>query len=236
MAEPEPAVYLITGASRGLGRHLVEHFCRQGAQVIGCSRGEASLAHENYRHIQVDISREAEVRKLYSDLRKNYRRLDVLINNAAINPAVSLFMAVPTATIVRSFETNLLGTMLMCRGAIRLMMPARFGRLINIGSMAVRLEVAGETIYTAMKAAVVAYTRVLAKEIYSYGITCNVVAPSALPTDMSAQIDADALAEVLRRTAIPHAGEFGDVVNAIAFLARRESRAVTGQTLYLGGV
>ena len=236
MAERDPAVILISGASRGLGRHLAEHFCLQGAQVIGCSRGEGSLAHAGYRHFQVDVSQEDQVRRLFSGIRKSYGRLDVLVNNAAVNPAISLFMAVPTATIVKSFETNLLGPMLMSRGAIRLMMPARFGRLINIGSMAAKLEVAGETVYTAMKAALVAYTRVLAKEVYPAGITCNVVAPSALPTELSAQIDSAALAEVLKRNAIPAVGEFGDVTNIIDCLIRPESQAITGQAIYLGGV
>jgi 3-oxoacyl-[acyl-carrier protein] reductase len=232
----EPAVILISGASRGLGRYLAEHFSQQGALVLGCSRGTSSYDNQNYRHFQVDISREDQVHELFVQVRKTYGRLDVLVNNAAINPAVSLFMAVPTATIVKSFETNVLGSMLMCRGAIRLMMARRFGRLINMGSMAVRLEVAGETVYTAMKAALVAYTRVLAKEVYPYGITCNVVAPSALPTEMSAQIDRDALAEVLKRTAIPHMGAFEDVAGTIEYLIRPESKAVTGQVLYLGGV
>lgn len=236
MAGSKPAVILISGASRGLGRHLAEHFCRQEALVIGCSRSEASMPYDNYSHFQVDISQEDEVRQLFLEIRKAYGRLDVLINNAAINPAISLFMAVPTATIIKSFETNLLGSMLMCRGAIRLMLPAHFGRIINIGSMAVKLEVVGETIYTAMKAALVAYTRVLAKEVYSLGITCNVVAPSALPTEMSAQISAEALADVLKRNAIPAVGEFGDVANVIECLISRESHAVTGQAIYLGGV
>ena len=236
MAESERDVVLITGASRGLGRHLAEHFCTRGAQVIGCSRGESSLHHDAYRHFQLDIAQEAEVRRLFADVRRTYGGLDVLINNAAANPAIAPFMAVPTATIVRSFETNVLGAMHMSRGAISLMMPRRRGRIINIGSMALKLEVAGESIYTAMKAAITSYTRVLAKEVQPFGITCNIVAPSALRTDMAAQIDPAALADVLKRNAIPTMGEFEDVVNAIEFLIRPESHAVTGQSIYLGGV
>jgi 3-oxoacyl-[acyl-carrier protein] reductase len=219
-----------------LGRHLAAYYCREGALVIGCSRSDSSLPFDNYRHFRVDISSEAEVRQLFSEVRKVYGRLDVLANNAAVNPAISLFMAVPNSSIVRSFETNVLGSMLMCRGAIQLMMPARFGRLINIGSMAVKMEVAGETVYTAMKAAITSYTRVLAKEVYPYGITCNVVAPSVLPTTMSAQVNPDALTDVLKRTAIPHIGEFDDVVNVVDFLIRPASHAITGQAIYLGGV
>lgn len=235
MGGPDSPVVVISGASRGLGRHLAEHYCRQGAGVIGCSRSAASLPFANYCHHAVDVSSDSDVRRLFSEVRKSHGRVDVLINNAAINPAVSLFMTVPAASIVKSFETNVLGAMLMCRGAIRLMMPEKFGRLINIGSMAVKLEVAGETIYTAMKAAMVSYTRVLAKEVYPYGITCNVVAPSALATEMSAQVDAAALAEVLKRNAIPRAGKFDDVATVIDWLIKPESHAVTGQAIYLGG-
>lgn len=228
-------VVLVTGASRGLGRALAEHFCRTGARVIGCSRSAPESPLEGYEHFAVDVSNERAVKGMFAEIRKRHGRLDVLVNNAAINPAIAPAMLVPSEAIARSFEVNLLGAMLVCRGAIGLMIRGRFGRIVNIGSMAVRLEVAGESVYTAMKAALTAYTRVLAKEVWRYGITCNVVAPSALPTGLSAQVDPAALAKALERNAIPEIGRFEDVVNVVDWLIRKESQAVTGQTIYLGG-
>ena len=101
--------------------------------------------------------------------------------------------------------------------------------------MAVRHEVAGEAIYTASKAAVIAFTRVLAKEYFPYGVTCNVVAPSAIETDMLDQIDKSALNDVLSRNAIPGIGKMEDVTNTIDWLLRPESSAVTSQVVFLGG-
>jgi 3-oxoacyl-[acyl-carrier protein] reductase len=235
MADHAPVV-LISGTSRGLGRYLAEHYCRSGARVIGCSRGDVELSYENYSHVRADVSKEADVRNLFSGIRRAHGRLDLLVNNAAVNPSLSLYLAVPATSVVKSFETNLLGAMLMCQAATRLMMPAGFGRLVNIGSMAQKLEVEGEAVYTAMKSALASFTRVLAKEVYRYGITCNVVAPAALPDGLSASVPAAALDTVLKRNAIPHVGAFDDVANVLDFLASRRSQAVTGQVIYLGGV
>jgi 3-oxoacyl-[acyl-carrier protein] reductase len=115
------------------------------------------------------------------------------------------------------------------------MMRNKSGRIICLSSMAVRHEVSGEAIYTASKSAVHSLVRVMAKELFPLGITCNIVAPSALPTELMASVPQDALKEVLRRNAIPHAGEFTDVTNATDFLVRPESHAITGQVLFLGG-
>ena len=95
--------------------------------------------------------------------------------------------------------------------SIKLMIRNKWGRIINISSMAAKLEMPGESVYTSTKAALNAYTRVLAKEVYSLGITVNGVAPSAIPTDLSAQINHEAIQDVLSRNAIPHFGKMDDV-------------------------
>jgi len=110
------------------------------------------------------------------------------------------------------------------------------GKIVNIGSMAAKHEVEGESLYTSTKAAVVSFTRVLAKEVNRYGITCNVLAPAAIPTELSAQVNQEKLKEVLSRNAISDYGKFSDVSNATDWLIKDESNAVTGQTIYLGGV
>ncbi len=233
----ELPVILITGTSRGLGKYLVEHFCRHGYRVIGCSRsGESIVSHPQYSHCRVDISKEQDVRELFQKIREEYRRLDIVINNAAINTALSLALMTPFQSAVETMAVNFLGTFIISRESAKLMMRRKFGRIINISSMAVRHEVAGESIYTSSKAAVHALTRVLAKELYPNGITCNVVAPAAVPTPMMETVDKVALKEVLRRNAIPEVGELKDVVQTIEWLIRPESCAITGQVIYLGGV
>ena len=102
--------------------------------------------------------------------------------------------------------------------------------------MALRHEVKGEAIYTASKAAIVSFSRVIAKEIYSYGITCNIISPSAVDTDLMKNVNSDALKEVLSRNAITDVGNFEDINNIIDLLIKPESSAITGQTVFLGGV
>ncbi|OFV91966.1 MAG: hypothetical protein A3H95_16010 [Acidobacteria bacterium RIFCSPLOWO2_02_FULL_64_15] len=229
-------IILISGTSRGIGKYLAERYVESGATVIGCSRSPVVSESQGYEHLCADVSKHDEVKAMFAQIRRKYGRLDVLINSAAVNPAIALSALMPTAAIQSSFEVNLLGLMMMCREGVRLMARGRFGRIVNIGSMATRLEVAGESVYTAMKAGVNAYTRVLAKEVYKLGITCNVVAPSAVPTGLSTQVDPSALEEVLSRNAIPEMGTLRDISNVIDWLIRRESHAITGQIIYLGGV
>lgn len=233
----ELAVALITGTSRGIGAHLARDFVQHGYTVVGCSRGPApDVPKERYRHITADLGDEASVLEMFKQIRSEFGRLDVAVNNAAINPALSLTAMTPYKSAEAAFQVNVLGTFLVCREAAKLMMRHKSGRIINMSSMAVRHEVSGEAVYTATKAAVNAFTRVLAKELYPLGITCNVVAPSAIETELMSAIDPAALREVLKRNAVPDLGTFEDVSNTIRFLLQPESRAVTGQIIYLGGV
>lgn len=229
-------VFLITGTSKGIGRFLAEYYCNQGHIVIGCSRTSGTLEHMNYTHFQVDVSDETEVMGIFRFIRQEHKALSVLINNAAINPAILMGALLPYDTILKAFKVNVIGSMLFCREGIKLMMKSKFGRIINLGSMASKHEVPGESLYTATKSAMNAYTRVLSKEVYKMGITANVIAPSAIDTDLSSQINKEALNEVLSRNAIGHFGEFQDVTNVIDLLIKPESKAITGQIIYLGGV
>ena len=229
-------VLLVTGAREGIGRYLAEYYAARGFQVIGCSRKASDFRHERYRHFTLDVADAAAARKMFAQIRKNYGRLDALINNAGVNPAIGPAMLLDPRSARATMETNFLGSYVMSVEAAKLMMKNRFGRIVMLGSMAVRHEVAGESIYTASKAAVTAFTRVFAKEVQQFGITCNVVAPAAVPTKLSRAVDARALAEVLKRNAIPKPGAMKDVGNAVDFILKPESAAITGQVIYLGGV
>ena len=229
-------VMIITGTRTGIGKRLLEHYIKQNFYVIGCSRGKIDFEGENYCHFCLDVSDESAIKKMFGVIRKKYNRLDVLINNAGVNHTLSPVLLVPYESARRTIEINLMGTFLMSREAIKIMMKGSFGRIINMGSMAVRHEVKGEAIYTASKAAIISLSRVMAKEVYDYNITCNIIAPSAIKTDLMDLIDEDALRSVLKRNAIQELCKMDDISNTIDWLIKSTSNSITGQVIYLGGV
>ena len=229
-------IFLITGTSRGIGRYLAEYYINQGNYVVGCSRSKSNLVNDNYTHFEKDITNEADILEIFKFIRKQYQRIDVLINNAAINPKILVAGLLSYKMIEETFKVNVFSSMIFCRESIKLMSRKKFGRIINISSMAVKHEVSGESLYTSTKSAITAYTKVISKEINGYGITANVIAPSAIPTDLSANIDQEALHEVLSRNAIKSLGEMKDVSTAINFVISENSSSITGQVIYLGGV
>jgi 3-oxoacyl-[acyl-carrier protein] reductase len=229
-------IILITGTSKGVGRYLSEHYLAKGDYVIGCSRSKSDLLHPNYTHLEKDISNEDEILDIFRFIRITFKNIDILINNAAINPRITVAGLLSKNTISEVYNVNVFAPMIFCREAIKLMSRRKKGRIINISSMAVKHEVAGESLYTSSKAALTSYTRVISQEISKFGITANVLAPSALYTDLSANINSEALIEVLSRNAIKSYGQMSDVSNSIDFLIEDDSGSVTGQVLYLGGV
>jgi len=229
-------VMIITGTRKGIGKYLAEYYSEKGFIVIGCSRGDIDFSLNNYQHYCLDVSDEASVKKMFNEIRKKYGRLDILINNAGVNYALSPILLVPFESALKTIKINFLGTFIFTREAVKIMKANSFGRIINFGSMALKHEVKGEAIYTASKAAIVSFTRVVAKEVYSYGITCNVISPSAVDTDLMKNVNSDALKEVLSRNAIADVGNFEDINNIIDLLIKPESYAITGQTVFLGGV
>lgn len=229
-------VFLITGTSKGIGRYLAEYYLNDGNIVIGCSRSASDLEHNNYKHFAIDVSIEKDILAVFKFLRKEYKRVDVLINNAAINPTILPAGLLPYKIIEETFKVNVYAPMIFCREAIKLMSRNKKGRIINLSSMAVKHEVAGESLYTSTKSAITAYTKVIAKEINAYAITANIVAPSAIPTDLSAKINQKELSEVLSRNAIKSMGEMKDVSNTIDYIISENSSSITGQVIYLGGV
>jgi len=227
---------LITGARKGIGKYLIEYYSDKGFNVFGCSREPVNYSLPDYSHFICDITEEKQVKQMLRNIKKNDGHIDILINNAGVNLTLQPTMLVSYKNALKTVEINLLGTFLMCREVARLMMKNSFGRIINFSSMAVKLEVEGEAIYTASKSAIISFSRVFAKEVYPLGITCNVVSPSAIETDLMMGIDENALRNVLSRNAIKTKGEMEDVSNTIDWLIKPESDAITGQIIYLGGV
>jgi 3-oxoacyl-[acyl-carrier protein] reductase len=137
--------------------------------------------------------------------------------------------------VQRIMATNFTGTFLVSREAAKLMMRRRYGRIVNLTTVAVPMRLAGESVYASSKAAVEMLTRVLARELGDLGITCNAVGPSPVDTDLIRGIPKQKIDEIVSTLAVKRLGRFEDVVNVVDFLVRPESAYVTGQVIYLGG-
>ena len=228
-------VMLITGTRKGIGRHLAEYYLAKGYVVIGCSRRAAGLEAPAYRHFVLDVADEALVQKMFSELRREFGKVDVLINNAGV-ASMNHSLLTPLSTVQKVMTTNVAGTFLFCREAARLMQKQRGGRIVNFSTVAVPLRLAGEAIYAASKAAVVSLTEVLAREFAPYAITVNAVGPTPIRTELIRGVPEEKLEALIRRQPVQRYGEYGDVTNVIDFFIRPESDFVTGQVIYLGGV
>jgi len=228
-------IVLVTGSRKGIGRALAEHFLAKGAFVEGCSRGDADWSHERYRHHLVDVADEAAVRRMINDIRKRHKRLDIAINSAAV-ASMNHCLLTPASALDRMMETNVRGTFVVSREAAKLMQRNRYGRIINIGSIATPLALEGEAAYAASKAAIVTLTRVMARELAEFGITCNVVGPTPIDTDLIRGVPKSKIDAIVERQAIKRLGTFKDVAQVVDFFADRSSDYVTGQVIYLGGI
>lgn len=225
---------VITGTRKGLGRHLVEHYSKAGWQVVGCSRQPVDYSVQSYRHFCLDVADEAAVEAMFAELAKDGIGLDVLINNAGI-ASMNHVMLTPLSTVTDIFRTNVLGTYLFSRQAARLMSKKRFGRIVNMATVATPLKLEGEAAYAASKAAVVSLTQIMSRELSDLGITVNAVGPGPLDTDLTRSVRKDKIEKLLGQLAIKRLGSLADVSNVIDFLIAPESGAVTGQIIYLGG-
>jgi len=226
---------LITGTRKGIGRYLAEHFVRKGALVEGCSRAAPNWALENYTHHCLDVADEAQVRAMLSSIQQRHGRLDILINNAGV-AAMNHALLTPSATLDQIMATNFRGTFLLCREGAKLMQRRRYGRIVNVSTVAVPLLLEGEAIYAASKSAVVTFSQILARELAEFGITCNVVAPAPMETDLIRNVPPEKIDAIVNRLAIKRLGRFEDVANVIDFFVKPESGYVTGQVIYLGGI
>lgn len=231
---PDSKIILITGTSRGIGRSLAEHYIESGATVVGCSRSETTIENAQYLHVTLDVSEEAQVKHLFGQIRNEYGRLDVLINNAG-TASMNLALTTPMTTVDSVLDTNVKGTFLFCREAARLMIRKGHGRIVNLVTVATPFKLEGEAIYAASKAAVISLTQILAKEFGHFGITVNAVGPTVIPTDLIKSVPDEKIQELIDRQTIKRHGNMGDVANVIDFFIRPESDFVTGQIVFLGG-
>lgn len=228
-------VVLITGTRKGIGNELARYYVQKGLQVIGCSREPMSDELKNYQHFCLDVADEAQVKQLFVEIRKQYNRLDVLINNAGI-ASMNHILLTPLATVHKILNTNFIGTFLFCRESAKLMQKNKYGRIVNFATVAVPLKLEGEAVYAASKSAIVSLTEILARELAEFGITVNAVGPTPIETDLIRSVPKEKIDSIIQRQAVHRLGKFTDVSNVIDFFIKPESDFITGQVIYLGGV
>ena len=237
-------VVLVTGATRGIGRSIALAFAGKGYDIVFCyrsSRAEAlTLASELEEDgaavlaRQLDVSDEAQVNKLFAAIEERFGRLDVLVNNAA-QARDGLLASMAKESMEAVLATNIVGTMLFCREAIKLMLPARQGAIINLSSIAAQKPNKGQTNYAASKGAVEAFTRALAVEIGGKGIRVNAVAPGVIKTEMSEQLLENFEKKLKGRLLARKLGLPGDIASAVLFLAHPDNHYLTGQVITIDG-
>ena len=231
-------IVLVTGASRGIGLEAAKNFSREGYKVIGTSRGEFNLGEligdESAISVQLDLMSKESIKNLFADLKSEDLLPSVLVNNAGITKD-QLFLRMKDEDWDDVIETNLNGLFRVTKAFIKPMVKNKFGRIINISSVAGLMGNSGQVNYSSSKSAMVGFSRSLAKELGSRNITSNVVAPGFIETDMTTFLNDDEKVEVSKNIPMKRFGTVQDVAKCIVFLASDEANYITGQTISVDG-
>jgi 3-oxoacyl-[acyl-carrier protein] reductase len=240
-------VALVTGAGRGFGRAMAVAFVREGADVVvnyNASAaqatgvvGEIEALGRTALAVQADVAREDQVRTLVERTLERFGRLDVLVNNAGIMTR-GAFADAPVTGYAPMWAVNVTGTLLCTQYALRPMMQARYGRIVNLSSQLARAGVGsgGFAAYAATKGAIEAFTRAIALEYGGHGITVNAIAPGGIDTDMSrAVMTPEYRARRIQELPVRHFGDVEDVAYCAVFLAGERAHYLTGQVLQPNG-
>ncbi|AOS17980.1 3-ketoacyl-ACP reductase [Xanthomonas oryzae pv. oryzae] len=242
MSKPlQGEIALVTGASRGIGAAIADTLAAQGATVIGTATsasgavaiGERLAAHGGHGR-ELNVTDAAAVDGLIDAISKEFGAMSILVNNAGITRD-NLLMRMKDDDWQAIIDTNLTSVFRTSKAVMRGMMKARKGRIINIASVVGVTGNPGQTNYAAAKAGIIAFSKSLAKEIGSRGVTVNVVAPGFIDTDMTKALPDEAKTALLQQIALGHLGAPEDIAHAVAFLAGPTARYITGETLHVNG-
>lgn len=228
-------VIIITGSRKGIGRFLTEHFIKNGDYVVGCSRSNSDFLHQNYVHVECDVSEEESSKRVISIAEKKFGKIDILINNAGI-ASLNHSILTPGRSVKKIFETNFNGTFFFTREVAKKMMKRGSGKIVNFTTVAVPLNLEGEMIYASSKAAIEKMTKIMSRELAINNIQINAIGPTPIETDLIKGIPASKINELLNKQAIKKFGTYDDILNVINFFVNPLNNMITGQIIYLGGL
>jgi 3-oxoacyl-[acyl-carrier protein] reductase len=234
-------VALVTGASRGIGAAIADELAALGAKVIGTATSEAGataigerLARHGGQGRVLDVTDGASVEALIESVAGDFGAVGILVNNAGITRD-QLLLRMKDEDWQAILDTNLTSVFRTSKAVLRGMMKARKGRIINIASVIGLTGNAGQANYAAAKAGIIGFSKSMAREVGSRGITVNVVAPGFIDTDMTRALPEAQRESMLGQIALGRLGESADIARAVAFLASPAAAYITGETLHVNG-
>jgi 3-oxoacyl-[acyl-carrier protein] reductase len=236
-------VALVTGATRGIGKAVLTRLVREGYYVVGSATSDKGTAQitETIQSLNgkghgviLNVADPASIESVLSSLEKSCGMPDVLVNNAGITED-DLLMRMNEEKWLAVINTNLTSVYRLSKACVRPMMKKRWGRIISIGSVVGVMGNAGQTNYCAAKAGVLGFSKALAREIGSRGITVNVVAPGFIQTDMTDALSDELKAQLVQQIPLGKIGQGADIAAAVAFLASEDAGYMTGETLHVNG-
>ncbi len=236
-------VGLVTGGTRGIGKAIAEELAKRGVNTIVAARNieAAEEVAQSLRQygvkalgLKIDVSSAEDVKEAFETIRKEFQRIDILINNAGITRD-GLLMRMGEEAWDAVIDINLKGVFLCSKEAIKDMVSQKYGRIVNITSVAAFMGNPGQANYSASKAGIVGFTKTVAREYASRGITVNAVAPGFITTAMTDVLPERVKEDMKKLIPLGRFGTVEDVANAVIFLASPESGYITGQVIHVNG-
>ncbi|BCB42768.1 beta-ketoacyl-ACP reductase [Vibrio alginolyticus] len=240
MMNLEGKIALVTGASRGIGRAIAELLVERGATVIGTATSENGAAAiseylgDNGKGLALNVTDVESIEATLKTINEEFGVIDILVNNAGITRD-NLLMRMKDDEWNDIIDTNLTPIYRMSKAVLRGMMKKRAGRIINVGSVVGTMGNAGQTNYAAAKAGVIGFTKSMAREVASRGVTVNTVAPGFIETDMTKALNDEQRAATLSNVPAGRLGDPREIASAVVFLASPEAAYITGETLHVNG-
>ena len=234
---------VVTGASKGIGRAVAKEFANNGYNVVICYNNSVSDAQQLLNEVsqttraiavKVDVSNEDDVKNMVEIIKKTFGNIDVLVNCAGVSDT-RLLIDSTKDDYDFVFDTNMRGTYNTCKLVGREMLSNQSGKIINISSIWGVLGGSCESVYSASKGAIIAFTKALAKELGPNGINVNAVAPGFIQTDMTKNVTEEIRREIMNNSALGRLGTPEDVAGVVSFLASEKSNFITGQVIGVDG-